>query len=386
MGEDNRNLDFFILSPEVGAFFMEKFMQIALQLAAKYKGQTSPNPAVGAVVVKNNQIVAQTAHQKAGEMHAEALALQKAGGKAAGADLYVTLEPCCHYGKTPPCTKAIIAAGIKRVFVAMPDPNPLVNGKGIAELRQHNIEVKVGLAKAAAEKLNEDFCFFQIQKRPFVTMKAAISLDGKIATFTHDSKWISNQQSREYVHQLRKQNDAILLGKNTFLQDNPRLNVRYVPTRKQPHKILLCPNPQKYIPKILVSNLYSTLQNNKIFIVHDKKHSSKLSKYDKIEFVPVSYQNGRLNLPEALQKISHISSIQSILLEGGSQVYTSFYQAGLIEKLQLFIAPFFIGNRGVPLFTDLTYPSISQIPKLIDTQITKIDSDVLFSGYFKGGR
>jgi len=363
---------------------MEKYMKTALQLAAKHKGETSPNPAVGAVVVKNNQIIAQAAHQKAGQIHAEALALQKAGKKAAGAELYVTLEPCCHYGKTPPCTKAIISAGIKRIFVAMEDPNPLVKGKGIAELRNSGIEVKVGSGQTEAEKLNEDFCFFQTQKRPFVTLKAAISLDGKIATGTYDSKWISNSQSRRYVHKLRAEHNAILIGKNTFLQDYPRLNVREVHTHKQPHKILLCPAPQTYISQILNSRMHNTLTDNKIFIVHDEKHISNLGKYDKIEFVPVSYQNGSLNLPEALHRIAEISSIQSILLEGGSQVYTSFYQAGLIEKLQLFLAPILVGNKGIPLFKDLGYSQISQIPKLQNMQIEKIGSDLLYTAYLKG--
>jgi diaminohydroxyphosphoribosylaminopyrimidine deaminase/5-amino-6-(5-phosphoribosylamino)uracil reductase len=363
---------------------MEKYMRKALQLAAKYKGQTSPNPAVGAVIVKNNQIIAQAAHQKAGEMHAEALALQEAGEKAAGANLYVTLEPCCHYGKTPPCTQAIIEAGIKRVWVAMPDPNPLVKGKGIEQLRQHNIEVNVGLGSAEAEKLNEDFCFFQTHQRPFVTLKAAISLDGKIATSSYDSKWISNGQSRRHVHQLRAEHDAILIGKNTFLQDNPRLNVRKVSTAKQPHKVLLCPAPQTYISQILQSRLHSTLTNNKIIIIHDEKHTSRLGNFDNIIFVPVSYQNDSLNLPEALQKISKIATIQSILIEGGSQVYTSFYQAGLINKLQLFLAPIFVGNKGIPLFADLSYSQISQIPKLQNMQIEKIGCDLLYTAYLKG--
>lgn len=359
-------------------------MQMALRLAQQFKGETSPNPAVGAIVVKNDKIIAQAAHQKAGEMHAEALALHKAGKKAAGADLYVTLEPCCHYGKTPPCTKTIIAAGIKRVFVAMQDPNPLVSGKGIAELRQHGIEVKIGLGKKEAEKLNEDFIYFQTTQKPFVTLKAAISLDGKIATSDYYSQWISNALSRKIVHKLRKEHDAILIGKNTFLHDDPSLNIRHIDTNKQPHKILLYPAFKFPVSKILNSKLYQTLADNKIFIVGKPEYSQKFFQYEKIEYIPTLQINGDLNLEEAIRKITEKSNIQSILIEGGSKVFTTFIQSGLVNKLQLFIAPIIIGNSGIPLFSQLPIKKIEEAQKLEKIQIEKVGDDILYTAYIKG--
>ena len=200
----------------------EQFMREALALAAQARGRTSPNPMVGSVVVKDGRVVGRGYHVKAGAPHGEAAALEDAGGQAKGATLYVTLEPCCHLNKrTPPCTKAIIAAGIRRVVAAMRDPNPLVSGKGLEELRQAGIDVKLPVLETEAAALNEVFITYITTKRPFVLLKVAASLDGKIATVTGESRWITNERSRLLVHQLRDQVDAVMVGINTVLRDDP---------------------------------------------------------------------------------------------------------------------------------------------------------------------
>ncbi len=200
-------------------------MRRALDLARKAEGQTSPNPMVGAVIVKSRKVIAEGYHKKAGLPHAEMVALRKAGSKAKGATLYVSLEPCCHHGKTPPCTEAIIAAGIKTVVVGVRDPNPLVSGKGIRYLKKNGIEVVVGFLKRDCGQLNESFVKYIRTKRPWVILKSALSLDGKIATRTGESQWITGSKAREYSHQLRNKVDAILVGAGTVCADDPRLTV-----------------------------------------------------------------------------------------------------------------------------------------------------------------
>ena len=208
-------------------------MRMAFSLARKGVGTASPNPMVGAVLVKNGSIVGKGYHKKAGLPHAEVNALEDAGQNASGSTLYINLEPCVHYGRTPPCADQVIAAGIKKAFIAMLDPNPLVNGKGVEMLRNAGIDVKVGLLEDEARRLNEAFIGSMERKRPYITMKAAVSLDGKIATKTCDSRWISNEESRRQANILRCVNDGIMVGINTVISDNPML----VPRLKNPRKI-----------------------------------------------------------------------------------------------------------------------------------------------------
>jgi diaminohydroxyphosphoribosylaminopyrimidine deaminase/5-amino-6-(5-phosphoribosylamino)uracil reductase len=215
------------------------YMNLALNLAKGTLGQTSPNPVVGAVLVKENQIVGMGAHLKAGEAHAEVHAIQMAGIKAKGATLYVTLEPCSHFGKTPPCSDLVIRTGIKKVFVATTDPNPQVAGTGIERIRKAGIEVHLGLLQEEARELNKVF-FYNIRTGlPFVTLKSAISLDGKTATVTGESKWITGEEARNDVHQYRHQHDAILVGVNTLIKDNPTLTTRLASGGKNPVRIIL---------------------------------------------------------------------------------------------------------------------------------------------------
>ncbi|HQO62324.1 MAG TPA: bifunctional diaminohydroxyphosphoribosylaminopyrimidine deaminase/5-amino-6-(5-phosphoribosylamino)uracil reductase RibD, partial [Syntrophorhabdus sp.] len=217
----------------------EQCMHLALSLARKGMGMTSPNPMVGALLVRGNRIVGKGYHRKAGTPHAEIVALNEAKEEAKGATLYVNLEPCAHAGRTPPCVNSIIAAGVRRVVVAMLDPNPLVNGEGVNELKKAGIEVKVGLLEEEAKRLNEAFAVYMEKKRPFFTMKGAVSLDGKIATKTCDSKWISNEESRRFVNKVRATVDGIMVGINTVILDNPLLVPKIARPRKYPVRIVL---------------------------------------------------------------------------------------------------------------------------------------------------
>ncbi|MBE3570696.1 MAG: bifunctional diaminohydroxyphosphoribosylaminopyrimidine deaminase/5-amino-6-(5-phosphoribosylamino)uracil reductase RibD [Bacillales bacterium] len=217
----------------------EDYMKIALKLAESVNGQTSPNPPVGSVVVKEGRIIGMGAHLKAGERHAERIALDMAGSEAEGADVYVTLEPCSHYGKTPPCADYLIEKHVKRVFVATLDPNPLVAGKGIQKLKDAGIEVETGIYGQEAKQLYRPFFHFIQTKTPFVTIKTAVTADGKIATAAHDSKWITSEQARQDVHLLRKHHDAILVGIHTVLHDNPLLTVRLPQGGKNPIRVVL---------------------------------------------------------------------------------------------------------------------------------------------------
>ena len=216
----------------------EFYMDLALQNAQAMRGQTSPNPLVGAVIVKNNEIVGIGAHMKAGEPHAEIHALQMAGEKAKGATAYVTLEPCSHYGRTGPCAVALVEAGVEKVIIATLDPNPLVAGRGVNILRDAGIEVIVGVREAAARKMNEVFNKYIVDKKPFVTLKAAVTLDGKIAAYTGSSKWVTSDAARTDVHHLRSNHEAILVGVNTVLKDDPELTAR-IPGGKNPIRVIL---------------------------------------------------------------------------------------------------------------------------------------------------
>ena len=213
------------------------FMKLAMQLGLKGKAKTSPNPMVGALVVKNGRIIGEGFHEKCGFSHAEAIALNRAGKNAHGATLFVTLEPCAHFGRTPPCVESIIRSGVKKVVVGMVDPNPLNNGRGISILRQNKINVEVGFLEEELKKMNEVFIKYITKRIPFITVKVAESLDGKIATRSGDSKWITSDKSLSYSHRIRKEYDAIMVGVNTILRDNPKLNAWF--SKKNPIKIVI---------------------------------------------------------------------------------------------------------------------------------------------------
>ncbi|MHC1718729.1 MAG: bifunctional diaminohydroxyphosphoribosylaminopyrimidine deaminase/5-amino-6-(5-phosphoribosylamino)uracil reductase RibD [Acidaminococcaceae bacterium] len=321
----------------------KRWMQRALDLAKKGTGLTSPNPLVGAVLVDDEgSVVGEGWHQKAGEPHAEVNALSQAGEKARGTTVYVTLEPCSHYGRTGPCCEALIAAGVKKVVVAIGDPNPKVAGNGIRRLQEEGIEVKVGvLAKEAAE-VNEVFLHWMITNRPFVALKYAMTLDGKIATGTGDSKWITGEEARTRAHYLRSIYDAILVGKGTVLADDPSLTCRLV-EGKNPLRIVL--DAKLEIPinaKVLSDGEAETI------IVSGKdvlpERLAERTGLANVEVLQVETTDGKVNLDTLLTTLSE-RKITSILVEGGGAVHGNFFDYGFVDRVYAFIAPRLIGGK-----------------------------------------
>lgn len=352
-----------------------KYMQKALELAEKGIGKTSPNPMVGAVIVKNGKIVGEGYHKKVGQAHAEVMALRKAKNKAKNATLYVTLEPCCFYGKTPPCTEAIIKSGVKKVVCAVKDPNPKVNGKGIKELRSEGIKVQVGVLQKEALRLNEIYFKNMTLNLPYVILKMAQTLDGKIATLNYNSKWITSEKSRWLVHSLRSQVDAVLTGINTAVLDDPYLTIRDV-SGKSPVRIIL--DSQGQLPTD--SNLVRTAPQVKTVLATSQNSTLKDFSAFEIEVWNLPEEKkGFLDLTALLKK-AYQTGIGSILVEGGQKVFTSFLKQKLVDKIYCFVAPKILGE-GLSVFGDLGIMRISEAFSLKTTEFQKIDSDWLLVGY-----
>ena len=359
------------------------YMRRALRLAARARGKTSPNPMVGAVIVRHDRIVAEDYHKKAGELHAEALAIQAAGTAARDATLYVTLEPCCHTGKrTPPCTKAIISAGIKKVVVAMEDPNPKVAGRGIAELREHGIEVIAGVAEQAAHRLNESYMKFITTRLPFVILKSAMTLDGKIATPAGESKWITGEKARRCVHQLRSSVDAILTAVGTVKADNPRLTAR-IRGGRDPIRIVLDPNLETPL-----SFHVSTVPPATVFVAREqaRKHfADKAGLLNSRGIEVISYAEERLDLAWLMSLLGG-RGITSVLIEGGSSLNASAFQSGIVDKVVFFIAPKIIGGKksltpvGGESFRAMSNPYLIK-----DMRSRRIGEDLMIEGYLNRG-
>ncbi len=349
-------------------------MQRALDLAVLGEGWVSPNPMVGAVLVKDDQIVGEGFHKKAGGPHAEVVCLNEAKELAKGATLYVTLEPCSHYGKTPPCTEAILKAGVKKVVVAMEDPNPLVAGNGLEILRQHNIEVVSGVLEKEAKALNEVFIKYITTKIPFVAVKVATTLDGKIATYTGSSKWITGSQSREYVHYLRHKYDAILVGINTVLKDNPSLNCRLEGKEtKDPVRVVLDTHLKIPLDAKIINSAASPLI---IFTASDNQQ--KINELIK-NGVEVIKEKGKtkININFVLKKLGE-KNITSILVEGGSEVLWSFFEQNLVDKFYKFMAPKIIGGKNsFSIIGGEGMANIEDAIKMKWEQIKMIGDDIL---------
>lgn len=320
------------------------FMRRALELAAQARGQTSPNPMVGAVLVKNNKIIAEGWHQKAGEDHAERAALKKAGESARGATLYVTLEPCCHYGKTPPCTDIIIESGVSRVVAAVRDPFPKVSGEGFNILNKAGIQVVEGVLQKEARRLNEVFFTVHEKNRPFVMLKWAMSLDGRTSNDFGHSKWITSEESRKFAHILRSNYDAILVGAGTVIADNPKLTVR-LPDFNRPQPACVVLDPGLDIP----TSAALLKEDHKIYIVSSPIEGARMIKIaDKLrqkgaEIISIDAQNEKFHIPSVLKELLQVG-IQSIFVEGGRRVAGSFLEADVVDKIGAFIAPKIIGG------------------------------------------
>ena len=355
------------------------FMKRALRLAYRGVGKTSPNPMVGTVVVKNEEVVGQGYHKKYGGPHAEIYALDQAKEKTKGATLYVNLEPCSHFGNTPPCVDRVIKAGISRVVICNQDPNPLVSGGGVQKLEEAGINVQLSVLEEEGLRLNEAYFTFITQKRPFVILKWAQSLDGKIATKTKESAWISNEKSRKIAHQLRKEVDAVLVGAGTVIKDNPRLTVRHVKGR-QPWRLVLDQNLEINLDvNLLNDDFYS---KTVIFTSSENLVKIKEIQQKNIEVVSLKLEkNGFIDLSQITNWMAEKRMI-SLLVEGGSQVLTSFIKAGLGDKLMVFVAPKLFGT-GIDAVCDLDVQKMDQIINLKNSKYKKLGSDILMEAYFK---
>ncbi|MBF0389360.1 MAG: bifunctional diaminohydroxyphosphoribosylaminopyrimidine deaminase/5-amino-6-(5-phosphoribosylamino)uracil reductase RibD [Desulfamplus sp.] len=360
------------------------YMKEAISLAANGRGYTSPNPMVGAVVVNNGQVVGRGWHRGYGLAHAEVEAIEDAGERAYGSDIYVTLEPCNHYGKTPPCTKKIIESAIKRVIVATEDPNPFVAGGGIQYLREHGIAVEVGLCKDEARALIEDFIWYiQNDKKPFVVLKCASTLDGRIATSTGDSKWITCEKSRQFVHELRHAYDAILVGSGTLHKDNPSLTARIKNKEaKDPHRVILDSN----LSINLESNILTQKSNASTIIATSADANSKkraILEDMGVTVITVAKKENFLDFENLLEQLGKMK-IMSLLIEGGSTVIGSALLSGIVNKVLFFIAPKILGgDDGVPVCRGKSPLFMQDAMQLRKVEVMRFDDDTLIQGYLK---
>ena len=360
-----------------------KFMKIALSLAAKGKGLTSPNPMVGAAIVKKEKIVGSGFHSKAGTPHAEIIALENAGEKAKGSTLFINLEPCVHFGKTPPCCEEVIKSGIRKVIVAMKDPNPLVDGSGIKKLKNYGIEVVLGIMEKEARELNEAFIKSIKTKTPFVIMKSAMSLDGRIATRSGKSKWITGKESRRYVQELRAKVDGIMVGIGTVLKDNPRLTLRTGKIKRTlPAKIVI--DSSLKIP--IKAKLFSSEPTTKVIIAATNKASrKKIESLRKtgIDIIQTEANKGKGNLKKLTREL-YKKGIMTILLEGGSELNASAIREGIVDKVFYFYAPILIGGSDAKGMMGGDGVDTIQDAKKIDIkEVKRIGKDLLVIGYIR---
>lgn len=355
----------------------ELYMDLALSNARAMKGQTDPNPLVGSVIVNDNRIVGVGTHLKAGEPHAEIHALRMAGDLAEGGTIYVTLEPCSHHGRTGPCAEAIVKARLKKVVIATLDPNPQVSGRGVKILEDAGIEVITGVREAESRKMNEVFNKFIVETKPFITLKAGITLDGKVATHTFNSKWITSEEARQDVHQLRNENMAILVGINTVLKDDPALTTR-IPNGRNPIRVVLDSTLKIPLDYQLVTDQKAATW---IFTSssHDEQKKQELEKAGVKVFVTSSEKTID---PNEVVEILGEQGVASLIIEGGGQVNASFLENKLIDKVILYIAPKLIGGKDAPSFlggtgVDLMKDAI----QMTETNVVSIGPDLKFTGY-----
>ena len=362
----------------------EGYMQRALELAELGWGRTNPNPLVGAVIVKNGKIIAEGYHEKLGCAHAEVAAMNHAREDVRGATLYVNLEPCSHYGRTPPCAKAIIERGISEVIIAITDPNPEVAGRGIKMLKEAGIQVVSGVLKKEAEKLNEIFIKYITKKRPFLIMKTAMTLDGKIATFQGDSKWISGESSRQHVHAVRDRVAAIMVGINTVLADNPSLTTR-LHSGKGKDAVRIVVDSKGVIPLdseiINVKSSAGAILATTQALDHDKE---RLLAEKGIQILKINGPQGHVDLAKLMDEL-YMLGIDSVLLEGGGRLNAAALDSGIVDKVMTFIAPKMIGGENaITSVEGAGTERMVNAVKLQDISIRRFDEDILVEGYVKG--
>ena len=358
----------------------KRYMRLALRLALRGAGKTSPNPMVGAVLVKGGRIIATGYHRRAGSDHAEIVALKRAGEKAGGATLYLNLEPCNHHGRTPPCTLSLIRSRVKSVVVGMVDPNPLVSGRGIRKLRRAGIRVRVGLLETECRRLNEAFSKFITRRIPFVILKLAVSLDGRIAASTGDSRWVTGSAARQYVHRLRDQVDAVLVGAGTVLADDPRLTCR-ISGGRDPWRIVL--DGRLRIP--LKAHLLHQREPEKTIVVTGSR--SPVRKIAALQACGAAVwkfplRKGRIPFAPLLKKLGKMG-FRSVMIEGGAITAGWALKEDVVDKVLFFYAPKIIGAEGIPMIGPLGIKKMSQARRIKDVEVKRFGKDFLVSGYLK---
>ena len=355
-----------------------RYLQLACRLARKAAGRTSPNPIVGAVLVRGGKIVGTGYHQRAGGDHAEIIALRNAGAKAKGATLYITLEPCSHYGRTPPCADALIRAGIKAVIAGIHDPNPRVAGRGFKKLRRGGIKVQVGLCEAECRRLLEAFSKFITRRIPFVTLKLAATLDGKIATAGGDSRWISGAASRARVHRWRNEMDAVLVGVETVRADNPQLTCRIAGGRN-PYRVVL----DSRLRIALTEQLLRQKDSEKTIIATTANASA--AKIRAIEALgaqvwPLPVRANRIAWQPLLKKLA-AQGIVSVLIEGGAAVAASALENNIVDRAEFFYAPKFVGGDGRAMISGLAISKMARAIRLKKLIVRQSGDDIWVTGY-----
>jgi diaminohydroxyphosphoribosylaminopyrimidine deaminase/5-amino-6-(5-phosphoribosylamino)uracil reductase len=360
----------------------ERFMKQALGLARKGAGRVSPNPMVGALVVRGGNVVGAGCHRCFGGPHAEVYALEQAGGLARGADIYVTLEPCSHTGKTPPCADALIQAGVGRVFVGMADPNPLVAGRGIKKLRAAGIAVETGILESECRRLNESFLKYITTGMPFVALKSAVTLDGRIATRTGDSKWITCPESRRLAHRLRFEADAVMVGSGTVLADDPQLTVRLAGlAAKQPLRVIVDGRLRTPLDSRVVQPEYAA--GTLIATSAGKAATPKARRLlaAGVQVLACPEKGGRIDMRRLLKKLA-ARGIASVLLEGGAELAASALADGVVDKVYVFYAPKLLGGRqAVGMIGGSGPERIAQAVSIVDMRLRRIRDDILLEGY-----
>lgn len=357
-------------------------MALAIRLASRAAGRTSPNPLVGAVIVKNGVILGKGYHHQAGAAHAEIIALAEAQGRARGADLYVNLEPCSHYGRTPPCVDALVARGVARVYIGMQDPNPLVSGRGIQTLKDAGIAVEVGFLEGECRVLNESFVKFITTGAPFVTLKAGASLDGKIATVGGHARWITNERSRQYVHRLRNEADAVLVGVGTVQKDDPLLTTR-LPGRKGQDPVRIVVDSRLRVSlRARVFNPDSTAGT--IIATTARAPARKIRRLEEQGVKVIVVPSGeRVNLRALMHALGQ-AQITSVLIEGGSTINAAALEEGIVDKVLFFFAPRILGGRTAPpLVAGKGVRRIEEGIALERIRTRRFGDDVLIEGYVK---
>ena len=357
----------------------QQYMQLALSLAKQGEGRTAPNPPVGAVIVNSGIVVGEGFHPQAGEPHAEIFALRQAGEKAQGAEMYVTLEPCSHHGKTPPCADALIAAGIKSVYVGSVDPNPQVAGRGIESLQKAGIEVQTGILESECRRLIAPFKKHILTGLPFTVYKAATTLDGNTATTTGDSRWVSGEESRLQVHRLRDQVEAIIVGVGTVLNDDPLLNTRLPDGGGRDPLRVVVDSQLRISPGCRMLKQQSAAKTLIATISTDQNKISALQ-YVGAEVVVLPVDSGKVSLLALWQELGR-RNVQKLLLEGGAKLAEAALNAGLIDQLMLFIAPKLLGGSSVfGIFSGSGCVKMSAAIKLKNMCFQQVGEDLLITG------